>query len=307
MPPPSAPSPYPVLRLRNVTKVYKVGVETIHALAGLDLEVYQNEYVAIMGASGSGKSTLMNILGCLDRPTAGTYELDGRLTTSLGAAALAKVRNQRIGFVFQSFELMPRLTAQKNVELPLIYSGNGWWQRRKLARAALERVGLKDRVKHRPNQLSGGQKQRVAIARALVAKPSILLADEPTGNLDSATSTEILNLFEQLHPRGADDHHGHTRSGCGPLRPADCAHEGRADSFGSVGRGRCRQCPGACTGDVGTAPNAGGRCHDGFSEHAARPVSAVCPEHPAGAGADLVQQDALGCSRPSASSSAWHR
>src|SRR5437868_5678998 len=155
-----------------------------------------------MGTSGSGKSTLMNILGCLDRPTGGGYELDGILTTRMGAAQLARVRNERIGFVFQSFELMPRLTALKNVELPLIYSRAGWWNRTKRAKAALETVGLGDRMKHRPNQLSGGQKQRVAIARALVANPSILLADEPTGNLDSRTSDEILALFDDLHNRG---------------------------------------------------------------------------------------------------------
>ncbi len=192
----------PVIRLAEVTKVYKVGVEEIRALAGVNLEIGQNEYVAVMGASGSGKSTLMNIVGCLDRPTAGRYELDGRLTTSLGAAALARIRNERIGFVFQSFELLPRLSALKNVELPLLYSPSGWWSRRKLARQALERVGLADRMKHRPNQLSGGQKQRVAIARALVGKPAILLADEPTGNLDSVTSEEILALFAQLHREG---------------------------------------------------------------------------------------------------------
>jgi putative ABC transport system ATP-binding protein len=191
-----------VIRLADVTKVYRVGVEEIRALAGVNLDVRLNEYVAVMGASGSGKSTLMNIVGCLDRPTAGRYELDGRLTTSLGAAALAHVRNERIGFVFQSFELLPRLSALKNVELPLLYSPSGWWNRRKLARAALERVGLKDRMRHRPNQLSGGQKQRVAIARALVSQPAILLADEPTGNLDSTTSEEILALFAQLHAEG---------------------------------------------------------------------------------------------------------
>jgi putative ABC transport system ATP-binding protein len=191
-----------VIRLTDVTKVYRVGVEEIRALAGVNLEVKLNEYVAVMGTSGSGKSTLMNIVGCLDRPTAGRYELDGRLTTSLGAAALARVRNERIGFVFQSFELLPRLSALKNVELPLLYSPSGWFNRRKLARAALERVGLKDRMRHRPNQLSGGQKQRVAIARALVSQPAILLADEPTGNLDSATSEEILSLFAQLHAEG---------------------------------------------------------------------------------------------------------
>lgn len=191
-----------VIRLENIRKVYRVGVEVIHALAGVDLSVGQNEYVAIMGASGSGKSTLMNILGCLDRPTDGVYELDGVVTTRMGAAALARVRNERIGFVFQSFELMPRLSALKNVELPLIYSRTGWWDRRRRARRALETVGLGDRMSHRPNQLSGGQKQRVAIARALVNNPAILLADEPTGNLDSKTSEEILALFEELHRQG---------------------------------------------------------------------------------------------------------
>ncbi len=191
-----------VIQLDNITKVYKVGEETIRALDGVNLEVGPNEYVAVMGTSGSGKSTLMNILGCLDRPTAGTYLLDGRLTTKMGSAALARVRNERIGFVFQSFELLPRFTALKNVELPLIYSRSGWWNRRKRAKAALETVGLGPRMRHRPNQLSGGQRQRVAIARALVARPAILLADEPTGNLDSATSQEILALFDQLHASG---------------------------------------------------------------------------------------------------------
>jgi putative ABC transport system ATP-binding protein len=192
----------PVISLQNITKVYQVGPEEIRALNGVDLQIEKNEYVAVMGTSGSGKSTLMNILGCLDRPTSGTYELDGRLTTKMGAAALAQVRNERIGFVFQSFELMPRLNALKNVELPLIYSKNNWWRRRALSRQALDTVGLADRVRHRPNQLSGGQKQRVAIARALVNRPAILLADEPTGNLDSATSEEILALFDELHRSG---------------------------------------------------------------------------------------------------------
>jgi putative ABC transport system ATP-binding protein len=191
-----------VISLQNITKVYQVGPEEIRALNGVDLQVEKNEYVAVMGTSGSGKSTLMNILGCLDRPTNGTYELDGRLTTQMAGAALARVRNERIGFVFQSFELMPRLTALKNVELPLIYSQNGWWRRGALARQALDTVGLSDRVRHRPNQLSGGQKQRVAIARALVNRPAILLADEPTGNLDSATSEEILALFDELYRAG---------------------------------------------------------------------------------------------------------
>jgi len=191
-----------LIRLKDVTKVYRVGPEPIHALAGIDLQIEANEYVAVMGPSGSGKSTLMNVLGCLDRPTSGIYELDGQRTTDMSAARLARVRNERIGFVFQSFELLPRLTALKNVELPLIYSDLGWWGRRRRSREVLERVGLADRMGHRPNQLSGGQKQRVAIARALVNRPSILLADEPTGNLDTATSAEILGLFDELHAEG---------------------------------------------------------------------------------------------------------
>jgi putative ABC transport system ATP-binding protein len=191
-----------VIRLRSITKHYQVGDELIRALDGVTLEIGRNEYVAIMGTSGSGKSTLMNILGCLDRPTGGTYELDGRDVTRMGAAALARVRNERIGFVFQSFELMPRLSALKNVELPLLYSPAAWFGRRARAKRVLTTVGLKDRMSHRPNQLSGGQKQRVAIARALINNPAILLADEPTGNLDSRTSEEILALFEDLHRQG---------------------------------------------------------------------------------------------------------
>ena len=192
-----------LIRLENVTKIYKVGVEKIHALDGIDLEVGENEYVAVMGPSGSGKSTLMNLLGCLDRATSGTYKLAGKDTTRMGAGAMARVRNQQIGFVFQSFELLPRVNALKNVELPLIYSRNGgWWYRRQRSRSVLEHVGLTNRAKHRPNQLSGGEKQRVAIARALVCKPSILLADEPTGNLDSKTSDGILALFDQLYREG---------------------------------------------------------------------------------------------------------
>jgi putative ABC transport system ATP-binding protein len=191
-----------IIRLRDITKIYKVGVEIIRAVNGVSVDVAENEYVALMGTSGSGKSTLMNILGCLDRPTSGTYELDGKLTTELNAAALSRVRNERIGFVFQSFELMPRLTAAKNVELPLIYSRSGWWSRRKRALEALDTVGLSDRVTHRPNQLSGGQRQRVAIARALVNRPAILLADEPTGNLDSRTGEEIMHLIGELNGEG---------------------------------------------------------------------------------------------------------
>ena len=191
-----------IIRLENVTRIYKVGIERIHALDGIDLELRANEYVAVMGASGSGKSTLMNVMGCLDRASSGYYELDGQDTTKMSDAALARVRNERIGFVFQSFELLGRLSTLKNVEMPLIYSRNGWWSRRKRAKNVLERVGLGDRIKHKPNQLSGGEKQRVAIARALVCNPSILLADEPTGNLDSKTSEGILELFDRLHQEG---------------------------------------------------------------------------------------------------------
>jgi putative ABC transport system ATP-binding protein len=191
-----------IIRTRELRKVYRVGVERVHALRGIDVDIEPNEFVAIMGSSGSGKSTLMNILGCLDRPTGGRYELDGRDASRMSAKELARARNQRIGFVFQSFELLPRMSALRNVELPLIYARNGWRRRRRLARAALERVGLGDRTHHRPNQLSGGQKQRVAIARAILNNPAILLADEPTGNLDSATTRELMEVFEQLHAEG---------------------------------------------------------------------------------------------------------
>ena len=191
-----------LIELHKLTKVYKVGVERVHALAGVDLGVNQNEFVAIMGASGSGKSTLMNILGCLDRPTAGGYKLAGKMTHRMTSTELARTRNKRIGFVFQSFELMPRLSALWNVALPLTYSKTPWRDRKARAIDVLQRVGLQDRATHRPNQLSGGQKQRVAIGRALINRPSIILADEPTGNLDSKTSREILDLFVQLHDEG---------------------------------------------------------------------------------------------------------
>jgi len=191
-----------IIRLKNVTKIYNVGSETIHALDGIDLELGENEYVAVMGPSGSGKSTLMNLMGCLDRATSGCYELDSYDTTKMNDAALARVRNERIGFVFQSFELLGQLNALKNVALPLIYSRDGLWSRSRIAKDMLKRVGLADRIKHKPNQLSGGEKQRVAIARALVCNPSILLADEPTGNLDSKTSEDILSLFDRLHREG---------------------------------------------------------------------------------------------------------
>jgi len=190
----------PLLRLQGITKEYQMGAEIVRALRGVDLAIHENEMVAIMGSSGSGKSTLLNILGLLDVPTAGQYWLDGQDVARLSQSALARVRGRRIGFVFQTFELLPRQTAVRNVELPLIYSGTA--QRRQLAIEALERVGLADRMKHRPNQMSGGQRQRVAIARALVQRPAILLADEPTGNLDSHTSEEILDLFENLYREG---------------------------------------------------------------------------------------------------------
>lgn len=190
------------IRIRNLKKIYRLGTEEVHALRGVDLDIAKNEFVAIMGASGSGKSTLMNILGCLDKPTGGTYELSGHAVHKMRAGELARVRNKEIGFVFQSFELLNRATALKNVMLPLIYSATGWFGAKKRAKEALQRVGLGDRMGHKPNQLSGGQKQRVAIARALVNKPSILLADEPTGALDSKTSEDIMALFKALHDEG---------------------------------------------------------------------------------------------------------
>jgi len=190
----------PVIRLEGIAKRYAMGAETVHALRGVDLEIGRNELVAIMGPSGSGKSTLMNILGCLDVPSAGRYWLDGRDVAGLSQSDLARARGRRIGFVFQTFELLPRQTALQNVELPLIYSGGP--DRRRRAVEALRRVGLADRMGHRPSQMSGGQRQRVAIARALVQRPALLLADEPTGNLDTRTGEEILDLFADLHREG---------------------------------------------------------------------------------------------------------
>jgi putative ABC transport system ATP-binding protein len=190
----------PVIRLEGITKEYPMGSETVHALRGVDLEIGANELVAIMGPSGSGKSTLMNIIGLLDVPTAGRYWLDGRDVSRLSQSELARVRGRQIGFVFQTFELLPRQTALRNVELPLTYSGGP--DRRGRAAEALRRVGLADRMGHRPNQMSGGQRQRVAVARALVQDPSLLLADEPTGNLDTKTGDEILDLFAELHRQG---------------------------------------------------------------------------------------------------------
>lgn len=191
-----------LLQIDNVTKSYQLGDETVQALRGVSLRVDNNEYVAIMGSSGSGKSTLMNMIGCLDVPTSGTYQLDGQMVGKLNDDALAEIRNRKIGFVFQTFNLVPRISVFKNVELPLIYKGVSKAERRVLAEGAIDSVGLRDRMKHKPNELSGGQRQRVAIARALVCKPSLILADEPTGNLDSTTSEEIMALFDALHRQG---------------------------------------------------------------------------------------------------------
>ena len=193
---------HPVLDIRGVTKVYGHGEAAVHALRGVSLTVEQGEYVAIMGSSGSGKSTLMNILGCLDVPSAGSYLLDGVDVSNLDDRQLALVRNRRIGFVFQSFNLIPRTTAVANVELPLAYAGVRAAKRRRRALAALEAVGLADRAGHGPNQLSGGQQQRVALARALVTAPALVLADEPTGNLDSRSTEDVLAIFDDLHAAG---------------------------------------------------------------------------------------------------------
>jgi putative ABC transport system ATP-binding protein len=191
-----------LIELSEVSKIYDMGAEQVRALDGLDLVMEKGEYVAVMGASGSGKSTLMNVVGCLDRPTSGSYELNGTAVQDLSDEELAAIRNREIGFVFQTFNLLARTDALHNVELPLVYAGVGRKERRELAEAALERVGLADRSRHDSNELSGGQRQRVAIARALVNTPSILLADEPTGNLDSVTSQEIMELFDDLHAGG---------------------------------------------------------------------------------------------------------
>ncbi len=191
-----------VIRLNNITKIYHVGSEDVHALQSVSLEIKRNEYVAIMGPSGSGKSTMMNIIGCLDTPTSGLYELNTINVSEMNDNQLARIRNKEIGFVFQTFNLLARSDVLHNVELPLIYGGVGSGERKRLAKEAIGRVGLTERIHHKPNELSGGQRQRVAIARALVTQPSILLADEPTGNLDSKTGDEIMGVLKTLNEEG---------------------------------------------------------------------------------------------------------
>ncbi len=191
-----------IIRLANITKLYQMGEEQVHALQGVSLEIMQNEYVAIMGPSGSGKSTMMNIIGCLDTPTSGLYELNNTNVSEMNDNQLARIRNKEIGFVFQTFNLLARSDVLHNVELPLIYGGINVTERRRMAMESIERVGLSERMHHKPNELSGGQRQRVAVARALVTRPSILLADEPTGNLDTKTGEEIMQLFDALHREG---------------------------------------------------------------------------------------------------------
>src|SRR2546422_2113995 len=191
-----------VIDIENITKDYVMGEEIVHALRGVSLQIHCTEYIAIMGPSGSGKSTLMNMLGCLDTPTSGRYEFNGKNVAEMNDDELAAIRNREIGFVFQTFNLLPRSTSLRNVELPLIYAGIDPDTREEMAAHVLHEVGLSDRMNHKPNELSGGQRQRVAVARALVNKPSIILADEPTGNLDSRTGEEIMELFEELHRQG---------------------------------------------------------------------------------------------------------
>jgi len=191
-----------LISLKKIYKIYSVGGEEVRALDGIDLDIQENDYLAIMGPSGSGKSTLMNMIGCLDTPTSGLYEFEGEMVQVMDDSQLASIRNRKIGFVFQTFNLLPKATAQHNVEIPLVYANIRKSQRIEMASKALESVGLSDRAHHRPNELSGGQRQRVAIARALVNDPSIILADEPTGNLDSKSGHEIMNILDELHNRG---------------------------------------------------------------------------------------------------------
>lgn len=192
----------PVIKLKDIRRNFQMGTHTVKVLKGIDLEIQQNEYVALMGPSGSGKSTLMNLIGCLDSPSSGTYELNGKDISKMSDDQLAEIRNSEIGFVFQTFNLLPRQTALDNTALPLVYAGIGKSKRSERAAEVLEQVGLGDRMTHQPSQLSGGQRQRVAVARALVNSPSLILADEPTGNLDTKTSVEIMELFREIHNKG---------------------------------------------------------------------------------------------------------
>jgi putative ABC transport system ATP-binding protein len=200
--PVSAVAVHPLIRMQGVTKTYDAGELAVQALRGIDLEIEKGQMVAIIGPSGSGKSTLMHILGCLDAPSDGTYRLEGRDVSELSGFQLAAIRNQKVGFVFQTFNLLPKASLLRNVELPLLYAGVASSERKELALQALDRVGLRDRAKHRPSELSGGQRQRAAIARAIVNQPSLVLADEPTGNLDTKTGLEILEIFDRMHARG---------------------------------------------------------------------------------------------------------
>ena len=233
-----------MIEIREIAKVYRMGEIEVRALNGVSLSVDEGEWVALTGPSGSGKSTLMNIIGCLDQPTCGTYSLDGLDVGHMTDDQLAGVRNRKIGFVFQTFNLLPRTSAAANVELPLIYAGEP--DRHERALAALERVGLKERVNHRPNELSGGQQQRVAIARAIINNPAIILADEPTGNLDSKAGSEVMGLFHDLHDARDDDRDGNTRSRHRRTEPAHRAHQGRPDRRRRAERQRV---PGQPAGD----------------------------------------------------------
>jgi len=231
-----APPDGVLIRLEDLGKVYRMGAEEVHALRDVTLEIRRNEYVAIVGPSGSGKSTLMNLIGCLDTPSSGRYFLNGQMVSGLEDDDLARIRNREIGFVFQTFNLLARASALRNVELPLIYRGIPSEERRERALRALEQVGLSDRRKHRPSELSGGQRQRVAIARALVTEPSLLLADEPTGNLDSTTSAEIMDLFDRLHAMGnAIIVVTHERDIALHARRVIALHDGRVARDGPVG------------------------------------------------------------------------